>query len=85
MEIIKPQNQFITNEKHVEYLNMLKKCIENSINKIYVISKTLHKKKYVISSAIGNKKIDEQEALKKIINSINFYSEKTENYGGQIR
>jgi cell fate (sporulation/competence/biofilm development) regulator YmcA (YheA/YmcA/DUF963 family) len=77
MEIIKPQNEFITIQKHVEYLNMLKKCIENSINKIYVVSKSLHKKKDVISSAIGNKKIDEQQALKKITDSINFYSTKT--------
>lgn len=77
MEIIKPQNEFITSEKHVEYLTMLKKCVENSINKIYVVSKSLHKKKDVISSAIGNKKIDEQQALKKIIDSISFYTENT--------
>lgn len=77
MEIIKPQNEFITIEKHVEYLKILKKCVENSINKMYVVSKSLCKKKDVVSSAIGNKKIDEQQALKKIIASINFYTETT--------
>jgi hypothetical protein len=77
MEPIKPQNKFITNDKHVEHLNILKKCIENSINKIYVVSKSLHKKKDVISTAIRGKESEEKEILNKIIYSIDYYSTKT--------
>ena len=55
MELIKPQNEFITNDKHVKHLNILKKCIENSINKIYVVSKSLHAKKDVVSSLTRGK------------------------------
>lgn len=75
MELIKKQHAYITDEKHLEYLLILKKCLENYINKNFVISKKLHAKK--MESRHEADKKNDIEILKNINHTIKFYSEKT--------
>jgi len=45
MELIKKQGDYITDIKHLESLYILKKCMENSINKKYRVSIKAYTKK----------------------------------------
>lgn len=42
MRIIEKQNEFISDEKHLEYLLILKKCQENYINGKSPVSKKMY-------------------------------------------
>jgi hypothetical protein len=75
MDVINKKNKFISNEKHLEYLYILKKCIENSLDKKYVVSIKLHTKKLEHRNACD---IDNE---KKILRNIEYsikYFENTE-------
>jgi hypothetical protein len=74
MKIIHPQNEFITKEKHLERLNILKKCMLNSINNKYVISKSLFKRKADLRYGNTYLKKENLVVLETINNSILFYS-----------
>lgn len=45
MELIKKQHDFVTDLQHIEYLKILKTCMENYLDKKFVVSKKLHAKK----------------------------------------
>lgn len=72
MEIIHKQNKYITNENHIAYLHILKKCMENHINKTYRVSIKLHTDKF------KHRRFDDEhtdkKTLEKITRSINYYS-----------
>lgn len=74
MVLIQKQHGFITDQKHMEYLLILKKCMENYLDKKFVVSKKLHAKKMETRHA-ADVKID-KEKLKSIIHTIEFYKNK---------
>lgn len=74
MDIIKPQSEYVTNSNHIKTLYILKKCMENSINKMHIVSKTHYKKNNITSTSNIDRLTEEKKILEKIINSIDFYS-----------
>lgn len=77
MELIKKQDQYITDLKHVEFLSNLQKCMVNSMNKRFVVSKKLHAKKHE-SRHVEDVKND-KKILENINYSIEFYKTKINN------
>lgn len=77
MTLIKPQNQFITIEKHLKQLNIYSNCIQNNINGFYVVSKALNTKKAKDSNAFRGRQQELKNQLKIVNSSIEFYSIKT--------
>lgn len=74
MVLIEKQHGFITDQKHLEYLLILKKCIENYINKNFVVSKKLHAKKMKTRHEADKK--NDLEILRNINYTIEFYKSK---------
>ena len=72
MSIIEKKNEFITNQKHLEYLHILKKCQENYINGVFKVSKKMY-------AAIHNSKttdtiLEDANVLSVINKSIVYYT-----------
>jgi hypothetical protein len=73
MEIIKKQNKFITNEKHLEYLQRLKRCQENHLNGVFSVSIKLHTAKHKTKTKDCLK--EDLDILNVINDSISFYKQ----------
>lgn len=77
MELITPRCNFTTIEKHINYLKLIKKCVQSSIDEKYVLSKKLFKKKNNEYDLSVNKKKELFQRLQIIDYSINYYQNKT--------
>lgn len=75
MELIKKQGSFTTDLKQIEFLNNIKKCIVNSMNNKFVVSKKLHAKKH------ESRHIEDIKSEKRILENINY---SIEFYNSQI-
>lgn len=69
--IIEKQH-YRNNEQHLLYLESLKKCLENSLLNVFLISKKGSLKKSV-NSNLMNGKIYDKEALERINYNISLY------------
>ena len=73
MNLIEPQWGCYNVENHLQRLYILKKCIENSMNSIYVVSKKSCKKIQFSKAESVSTKNRNIETLNKIQYSINHY------------
>ena len=72
MDIIKKTCEFVSDKKQIEYLEILKKCTQNSIDKKTVVSKSGFKKKYRDRPLAAV--MEDHLTLAKINTSIDYYN-----------
>ena len=74
MHLIKPQWSVIKAQDHLAQLCILKRCLENSINNEYVVSKSSCKKRSSNTMLNYIDKANDKAALVKVNYSISYYT-----------
>jgi hypothetical protein len=74
MDLIKPQWSIIKTQDHLAKLCILKRCLENSINNVHVVSKSLYKKRSSNAMLNYEDKANDKTALNRINYSISYYT-----------
>lgn len=66
------KKEYISNDQHIKYLESLQKCLENSLNNVFKVSKKGSLKKSINANLICGG-INDKEALKRILFNISLY------------